>query len=160
LLPDGSVSRADLSGRFGVPAAEVDELVPSTAAVADADHLVLRARVRHVLSEADRVDAAERALAAGDVATLGGLLDASHGGGAADYGTSTPAADELVRIARAACARGARLMGAGFGGAVLALVERDRVPAVLAELDRRFYRRRHAGPEVRFAVTPASGATV
>jgi galactokinase len=160
LLPDAPVSRADLTGRFGVPATEVDGLVPSTVAVADADRLVLRARVRHVLTEADRVDAAERALAAGDVATLGGLLDASHASGAADYGTSTPAADELARIARAAGARGARLMGAGFGGAVLALVERDRVPAVLAELDRRFYRRRHAGRDVRFAVTPASGATV
>jgi galactokinase len=138
----------------------VDELVPSTATVADADRLVLRARVRHVLTEADRVDAAEQALAAGDVATLGELLNASHASGAADYRTSTPAADELVRIARAAGARGARLMGAGFGGAVLVLVERDRVPALLAELDRRFYRRRHAGHDVRFAVTPANGATV
>jgi galactokinase len=121
---------------------------------------VLRARVRHVLGEADRVDAAERALAAGDVALLGSLLDASHASGAADYETSTPAADELVRIARAAGARGARLMGAGFGGAVLVLVDHDRVPAMLAELDRRFYRLRSAGRAVRFAVTPSNGATI
>src|SRR5262249_45427450 len=133
----------------------VDALVPSTATVADADRLVLRARVRHVLSEADRVDAAERALVAGDVALLGTLLDASHASGAADYGNSTPAADELGRLARAAGPR-----GGGLGGAVLVLVERDRVPAMLAALDRRFYRPRHAGPDVRFAVTPANGATI
>jgi galactokinase len=160
LLPDAPVSRVELTARFEVSPTEVDALVPATATVADADRLVLRARVRHVLGEADRVDAAERALAAGDVALLGALLDSSHASGATDYRTSTPAADELVRVARAAGARGARLMGAGFGGAVLVLVERDRVPAMLDELDRQFYRRRHAGRDVRFAVTPANGATV
>ena len=160
LLPDAPVSRAELTARFGVAPVDVDGLVPPAATVADADRLVLRARVRHVLTEAERVDTAERALGAGDIAALGALLDASHASGAADYATSTPAADELVRIARAAGARGARLMGAGFGGAVLVLVEHDRTPAVLDQLDRCFYRRRHAGGDVCFAVTPANGATI
>jgi N-acetylgalactosamine kinase len=160
LLPEGPLSRADLTARFGLEVAEVERLVPPLVAVSEPDRLVLRARVRHVLSEAARVEAAERALLAGDVAALGELLDASHASGAGDYAISTPAADELVRVARAAGALGARLMGAGFGGTVLALVARERVPAVLAELDRRFYQPRHAGPEARFTVVPARGAIV
>jgi galactokinase len=113
-----------------------------------------------VLTEAARVDAAERALLAGDLVALGALLDASHASGAADYATSTPAADELVRLARAAGALGARLMGAGFGGTVLVLAERERSAAVLAALDRHFYRPRHAGADYRFTVAPANGATI
>ena len=116
LLPEGPVSRAELTARFGLEAAEVERLVPPQAVVSDADRLVLRARVRHVLTEAARVDAAEQALLAGDLVALGALLDASHASGAADYATTHPAADELVRLARAAGALGARLMGAGFGG--------------------------------------------
>ena len=160
LLPDGPVSRAELTRSCGIPAGEVEHLVPPHVTVADADRLVLRRRVRHVLSEAARVDAAERALQAGDVVQLGALLDASHASGAGDYETSTPAADELVRIARAGGARGARLMGAGFGGAALVLVERERTAEVLAALDRYFYAPRHAGTDARFVVSPASGASV
>jgi N-acetylgalactosamine kinase len=160
LLPDGPVSRAELTTGFGIPAVEVERLVPPDVTVADADRLVLRRRVRHVLTEAARVEAAERALLAGDVAELGALLDASHASGAADYGTSTPAADEVVRIARAGGARGARLMGAGFGGAALVLIERERTAQVLAALDGHFYAPRHAGSDSRFVVSPASGATV
>jgi galactokinase len=160
LLPEGPVSRAELTARFGLEAAEVERLVPPQVMVSDADSLVLRSRVRHVLTEAARVDAAERALLAGDLVALGALLDASHASGAADYATSTPAADELVRLARAAGALGARLMGAGFGGTVLVLAERERSAAVLAALDRHFYRPRHAGADYRFTVAPANGATI
>jgi N-acetylgalactosamine kinase len=160
LLPEGPVARADLTMRYGLGAAEVERLVLPQVTVSEPDRLVMRARVRHVLTEAARVDAAERALLAGDSAALGGLLDASHASGAADYATSTPAADELVRMARDAGALGARLMGAGFGGAVLVLVARERVAPVIAELDRRFYQPRHAGEEARFTVTPANGAIV
>jgi N-acetylgalactosamine kinase len=160
LLPDGA-SRAALTTELGLPAAAVEQLAPP-AALAEPDHFVLRARVRHVLGEAARVAAAEQALIGGDLETLGALLDESHASGAEDYGTSTPAADALVRLARASGALGARLMGAGFGGAALLLVERERAAALVAALDRRFYeqRRSPAGGEPRFAVAPSTGASV
>jgi galactokinase len=78
-------------------------------------------RVRHVLSENERVDAAVAALAAGDLAELGRLLDASHRSLRDDYEVSVPAVEEAVTACKEAGALGARIMGGGFGGSVLAL---------------------------------------
>lgn len=160
LLPAGAVSRAALATQLGLGREAVERLAPPSATLAEPDRFVLRARVRHVLGEAARVGAAEEALLAGDLAALGMLLDESHASGAADYGTSTPAAEALVRLARASGAVGARLMGAGFGGAALLLVERDRTAALVAALDRRFYEPRGAAPDARFVVAPSDGARV
>ncbi len=158
LLPGGAVPRTALAAELG--RGLVERLAPRTTVLAEPDGFVLRARVRHVLREAARVAAAERALLSGDLPALGALLDESHASGASDYGTSTPAADALVGIARAAGALGARLMGAGFGGAALLLVERERTEAVLAALDRRFYAPRGATAAARFVVAPCDGAEV
>jgi galactokinase len=78
-------------------------------------------RVHHVLSENERVDAAVAALEAGELAELGRLLDASHRSLRDDYEVSVPAVERAVEACRAAGAFGARVMGGGFGGAVLAL---------------------------------------
>jgi galactokinase len=160
LLPDGILSRADLTGRAGLDREQVERLIPPGLALADADRFALRARVRHVLSEAGRVAAAESALAGGDLDALGALLDASQASGAADYGTSTAAADVLVRIGREAGALGGRLMGAGFGGSVVLLARRDRTEAIIDALDRRFYGSAADARAWRFVAAPAAGAKV
>ena len=79
-------------------------------------------RVRHVLEENARVDAAVAALEAGDLAALGALLDASHASLRDLYDVSTGAVERTVECLRAAGASGARMMGGGFGGAVIALL--------------------------------------
>jgi galactokinase len=81
----------------------------------------LARRVRHVLSENERVDAAVAALAARDLVELGRLLDASHRSLRDDYEVSVPAVEEAVWACKEAGALGARIMGGGFGGSVLAL---------------------------------------
>jgi galactokinase len=78
-------------------------------------------RVRHVISENERVDAAVEALRAGDLAELGRLLDASHASLRDDYEVSVPEVERTVDSCKQAGAIGARIMGGGFGGAVLAL---------------------------------------
>jgi galactokinase len=78
-------------------------------------------RVRHVLSENERVDATVAALEAGDLAQVGRLLDASHRSLRDDYEVSVPAVERAVEACKEAGALGARIMGGGFGGAVLAL---------------------------------------
>ncbi len=78
-------------------------------------------RVRHVLSENERVDAAVAALAAGDLAEVGRLLDASHRSLRDDYEVSVPPVERAVETCKEAGALGARIMGGGFGGSVLAL---------------------------------------
>ncbi len=73
------------------------------------------------------VDAGERALAIGDVDGLGRLLDVAHGV-LCGLRVSSPEIETLVHGARAAGAIGAKLTGAGGGGAVIALApghERD-----------------------------------
>src|SRR4051812_24400462 len=78
-------------------------------------------RVRHVREENERVDAAVAALGAGDLPALGRVLDASHASLRDLYEVSVPEVDALVERLRAAGAAGARIMGGGFGGSVLAL---------------------------------------
>ena len=95
-------------------------------------------RRRHVDSEIARVHEFVAALEAGDRPRLGELLRASHRSMRDDFEASHPVVDGLVERAWAVpgCV-GARIMGAGFGGSVLALVEAgaeqrlcDALPAV------------------------------
>ncbi|MEO8687873.1 MAG: galactokinase [Solirubrobacteraceae bacterium] len=79
-------------------------------------------RARHVLSENARVDATVDALRAGDLEAVGRLLDASNASLHDDYEASVPEVEAAVDRLKAAGAAGARMMGGGFGGAVLALL--------------------------------------
>ena len=99
-------------------------------------------RRRHVESEIERVHAFVRALEARARGPLGELLKASHRSLRDDFEVSTPAVDALVERAWAVpgCL-GARLMGAGFGGSVLGLLEmgaEGRVRQALPEVIIRF----------------------
>ena len=93
-------------------------------------------RRRHVESEVERVRAFAAALDAGERGPLGELLKASHRSLRDDFEVSTPAVDALVERAWAApgCL-GARIMGAGFGGSVLALLESGAEAGFAAALD-------------------------
>ncbi|GAC1487563.1 MAG: galactokinase [Solirubrobacteraceae bacterium] len=79
-------------------------------------------RVRHVLEENDRVEQAVAALSAGDYVQLGCLIDASHASLRDLYECSTEAVEDTrARLQRAGVA-GARMVGGGFGGQLLALL--------------------------------------
>ena len=78
-------------------------------------------RARHVITENARVRDAVMAMRGHDAAYLGRLLNASHQSLRDDYEVSTPVLDGLVDLARAEGALGARLVGGGFGGSIIAL---------------------------------------
>jgi galactokinase len=82
----------------------------------------LRRRATHVLGENQRVREAVEALRAGDIAALGPLLTASHASLRDCYEVSTAGLEATVSGILAAGAAGARLIGGGFGGSVLALL--------------------------------------
>jgi galactokinase len=82
-------------------------------------------RARHVLEENARVQATVLALRGGDLAQVGDLMNASHTSLRENYDSSTPAVERTVRQLRDAGAAGARMMGGGFGGSVLALLTPD-----------------------------------
>jgi galactokinase len=83
---------------------------------------LLHSRARHVITENARVDATVAALRAGDLEQVGCLLDASHASLRDDYAASVPEVEATVKRLKAAGAAGARMVGGGFGGAVLALL--------------------------------------
>ena len=95
-----------------------------------AEHLdePLSRRARHVITENERVRDAVDALERGDMDELGRLLDASHASLRDCYEVSTPAVEDAVGRCTQAGAVGARIMGGGFGGSVLALFGPRGVP--------------------------------
>jgi galactokinase len=82
----------------------------------------LKRRARHVLTENARVDATVVALRDGDLEQVARLLDASHASLRDDYEASVPAVERSVEQLKLAGAAGARMVGGGFGGAVVALL--------------------------------------
>jgi galactokinase len=86
------------------------------------DDPLLERRARHVLEENDRVDAMVAALHANDLEQAGRLLDASHASLRDLYDASVPEVEATVAALKRAGAAGARMVGGGFGGAVLALL--------------------------------------
>jgi galactokinase len=121
----------------------------TTATVDDLDRLqddTIRRRARHVITENARVDAFASALARGDRAGLRDAMAASHASLRDDFEVSTPVLDELVATLMGMTGVvGARLTGAGFGGCVVALVERG-APVDL--------------PQPSWRVRPCQGAAV
>ena len=81
-------------------------------------------RVRHVVSENERVRQAVAAIRADDAVALGVLFSASHASMRDDYEITVPEVDRLVEIAEAdSRVLGARMTGGGFGGSVVVLAE-------------------------------------
>jgi galactokinase len=97
------------------------------ASLRDAEDLgaldgTLLKRARHVVTENARVNATAEALDAQDLETVARLLDASHASLRDDYEASVPEVEDTVKALKAAGAAGARMVGGGFGGSVLALL--------------------------------------
>ncbi len=114
---------------LGAALARLDRQLPTQdGGAVEAD--VLRARVRHVVTEIARVEQFVELLTAGRVVEVGPVLDASHASLRDDYEVSCPELDAAVEAARAAGALGARMTGGGFGGSAIALVRADEVDAV------------------------------
>ncbi|MDX2167147.1 MAG: galactokinase [Deltaproteobacteria bacterium] len=158
-LPPRPVTIDEIARRVGI--SQFQLAANASGAAADATY-TLAPRVRHVLSEAERVGQAEAALAAGDWARLAALMDASHASCRDDYEVSSPALEELVAAARESGALAARLTGAGFGGCTINLVAAPDLALFLTRIHRAFYQQRPAarGREHVFVVTPSPGAGV
>jgi galactokinase len=121
--------------------------------LAGLDDPVLRRRARHVITENQRVLEAAALLRRGKVAGIGRLLIDSHASLRDDFEISWPEADVAVDAAVQAGALGARMMGGGFGGSVIALLPEDG-SAVHEAVSAAF---RHRGwPEPGFLDAPPS----
>ena len=111
---------------------------------------MLRRRARHVFTDNQRVHQTVALLRSGQPDTyreVGRLLTEAHASLRDDFQVSWPEADATVAAAAAAGALGARMIGGGFGGSVLALVPADAQDAVMAAVAAAFDREGWTEPE-------------
>lgn len=120
------------------------------------DEMTFR-RVRHIITENQRVLETVIALGARDLAGLGELLLASHRSMRDDFEISIEELDTAVEVAMSVGAVGARMTGGGFGGAALAIIRADLLDELAAEATRVFAENGYREPRV-FEVNPSAGA--
>ncbi|MEU8181763.1 galactokinase [Micromonospora sp. NPDC049044] len=133
----------------------VDQL---DSALASLDDEETRRRVRHVVTEDQRVLDTVALLRAGRVGDIGPLLTASHASMRDDFEITVPEIDTAVEAALSAGALGARMTGGGFGGCVLALIEADRADETTAAVEAAYAERGFTTPATLTAL-PSPGAT-
>ncbi|MGW4465580.1 galactokinase [Micromonospora sp. NPDC004704] len=142
---------------LGVPALRDVTVDGLDGTLARLDDPVVRRRVRHVVTENQRVLETVALLRAGRVREIGPLLTASHASMRNDFEITVPEIDTAVEAALSAGAYGARMTGGGFGGCVLALVDADRVEAVTTAVTEAYAARGFTPPRT-FPAIPAPGA--
>jgi galactokinase len=145
----------EAAARLGVPALrDVDDV----AALAALDDDVLRRRARHIVTENARVLEVVHILRGdADPRSIGPVLSEGHASLRDDFEISTPELDACVDAALAAGAHGARMVGGGFGGSAVVLVDRDGAEAVAEAVRDRFAQAGYAAPRT-FDVVPSAGA--
>jgi galactokinase len=146
--------------RLGV---ELLREVPDVAALVPLDDgtpegRVFLRRARHVVTEDARVlrvvaTLRERA----DPRAIGPILTAGHESLRDDFEISTPLLDATVEAALDAGAHGARMVGGGFGGSVIALADDDATDRIEAAVAARFAAGGD-GPPRTFRAVPSDGA--
>jgi galactokinase len=128
--------------------------VPRAAALLDGQTY---RRVRHIITENQRVLDTVAALRTSGAAAIGPFLNESHLSMRDDFEISTPELDLAVSSAQELGAIGARMTGGGFGGAALALVRNDDAARVSAGIARTFARAGYTAPHI-FPVAASGGA--
>lgn len=114
-------------------------------------------RVRHIVTENQRVLDTVDALRSSGPLAIGALLDASHASMRDDFEISVPELDLAVETARANGAIGARMTGGGFGGAAIALAPSATIDSIGEAVRAAFAARGYTEPAT-FTVTAANGA--
>ena len=101
---------------------------------------VIVKRAQHVVEECQRVHDAVEALKNGDIIELGRLLNESHYSLRDLYEVTGKELDTLSGLSRKekACL-GARMIGAGFGGCIIAIVEKTAVGGFIKRVGAAYY---------------------
>ncbi len=114
-------------------------------------------RVRHIVTENQRVLDTVRTLREEGPLAIGGLLVASHESMRDDFEISVPELDLAVETAMANGAVGARMTGGGFGGSAIALTRTGDVDSVTTAIRMAFNDAGFREPSI-FTVVPSEGA--
>ena len=174
LIVDTRVTHALVNGEYAARRAECEEaarllgvqalgLITDPGAVETLADPVLRRRARHVITDSARARQIASALQrqtpdeTDTYGLIGNLLTEGHRSLRDDFEVSWPQADAAVEAAIGAGAYGAKMIGGGFGGSVLALIPREREATVRSTIQKTLKDRSWAAPEFLDAVpSPAA----
>ena len=116
-------------------------------------------RARHAVTEMDRVMQAVVALEDKDFTRLGHLLNESHRSLRDDYTVSCPELNAAVDAANRVGALGARMVGGGFGGSAIALINSDESKATIAAIEESYAFKKYRAPRF-YTSLPSAGAEI
>jgi len=114
-------------------------------------------RVRHAVTEMKRVLDCVDALSASDFEKVGQLINQSHISLRDDYTVSCPELDTAVDAALAAGALGSRMVGGGFGGSAIALIQASKTTETIKAIEKAFSQKGFKNPRF-FTSLPSQGA--
>ena len=170
LVINTNASHQLTAGDYGARRAECEEaarllsvptlrLITDCGVTSEIPDLTLRKRARHVCTDNQRVLRSVDLLRAGDYAAAGALLTEAHASLRDDFEISWPEADAAVDAALSAGALGARMIGGGFGGSVLAMIPAgDAAVAPVREAVTKAFAARDWTPAGFYAAVPSAGA--
>ncbi|MBQ9900034.1 MAG: galactokinase [Acholeplasmatales bacterium] len=109
---------------------------------------VLYRRVKHVITENERVYEFAKSLEEGNISEIARLLNESHESLRKDYEVTGIHLDSIVDSAISSGAIGARMTGAGFGGCAIALVKNDILDDFKKNLIKKYKEKTNITPDV------------
>ena len=105
-------------------------------------------RVKHVVTENNRVLLSKEYLLKGDIEKLGQVLFESHNSLRYNYEVSTERLDYLVdEMSKIKGVYGGRLMGAGFGGSIISIVKKSEIDSITNIVGERFLKKFNVSPD-------------
>ncbi|MEN9352550.1 MAG: hypothetical protein RL476_510 [Actinomycetota bacterium] len=131
----------------------IDQLEGSRALINETEYV----RARHAVTEMKRVLDCVEALNASDFEKVGQLINQSHISLRDDYTVSCPELDTAVDAALSAGALGSRMVGGGFGGSAIALIQASKTTETINAIDKAFSSKGFKAPRF-FTSLPSQGA--
>ena len=114
-------------------------------------------RARHAITEMKRVLDCVEALSSGDFVKVGQLLNQSHLSLRDDYNVSCPELNAAVEASLVAGALGSRMVGGGFGGSAIALIQASKTSETIGVAEKAFADKKFKAPRF-FTSLPSQGA--
>jgi galactokinase len=116
-------------------------------------------RARHAVGEMMRVLECVEALSIGDFVQVGKLINESHISLRDDYTVSCPELDTAVEASLATGALGSRMVGGGFGGSAIALIDASKTAQTIRAVESAFAVKKFKAPRF-FTSLPSQGAEI
>lgn len=133
----------------------MEQLEASRSLLTDTEYL----RARHAVTEMKRVLDCVDALSSSDFVRVGQLLNQSHASLRDDYAVSCPELNTAVDAALSAGALGSRMVGGGFGGSAIALIQASKTTETIKAVEKAFSNRGFKAPRF-FTSLPSQGAEI